>query len=78
MRPPFQAITTKFLPITAARPARVKAMAEAGSMVFTWDHALPTWANHRNAAIQYAAAKGWRGEIATGCMHTGNYCHVFP
>lgn len=51
---PRQAITTKYLGPTNNRGARVKATAEAGSIVVSWDHALDSFENHARAAHMFA------------------------
>jgi len=37
----YQAIITRYLPATYSRSARVKAIAEAGSITLSWDHSDP-------------------------------------
>lgn len=58
-----QAIETKYLGPTHVRGARVKAVAEAGSLTLSWDHALKWHDNHRKAAEALAAKFNWTGEF---------------
>lgn len=54
-----QAISTKFLPPTNFKGARISVSAEAGRKVYEWDHALNPEENHEAAARAYAVEKGW-------------------
>ncbi len=56
-----QAITTKYIPQTNTREARIRARAAAGSIILHWDGALSIEENHRQAAIEYARRKDWPG-----------------
>jgi hypothetical protein len=72
-----QAIQTKFLPATNSKPSRVKAIAEAGSVILSWDHAMNGTGNHRTAAMTLAKRKGWTGEWFGGAIpKTSGYCFV--
>ena len=61
-----QAIVTAFLAPTNHRPARVKAMADAGSITLSWDHALGVEDNHRAAAGALAERFGWAAVMVGG------------
>lgn len=54
-----QAIVTKYLGPTNTRGARVKATADAGSVIIGWDHALNSDQNHTRAARKLAEHFGW-------------------
>lgn len=73
-----QAIVTKYLPVTNTKPSRVKATAEAGSVILSWDNALNTDQNHAKAANALAEQKGWAGHWRGGALpdHSG-YCFVW-
>jgi hypothetical protein len=68
-----QAIVTKFLPVTNSKPSRVKATAEAGSVILSWDHALNSDGNHAKAAATLANKFGWQGNWRGGAIpdHSG-------
>ncbi len=61
-----QAIVTKYLGPTNHRGSRVKATAQAGSMVYSWDDALDADENHAKAATAYAESKEWLWKNADG------------
>lgn len=69
-----QAITTKYLGPTNHRVARVRAVAEAGSITVSWDHALNSRENHEHAAIALCNKLGWDatrfvgGGVSGGCV----------
>ena len=71
-----QAITTKFLPPTNVRGSRVKATAQAGSVILNWDHALNPDGNHRAAAEAFARKFGWHGEWIAGGLYNGDMIWV--
>jgi hypothetical protein len=73
-----QAIVTKYLGPTNFHGSRVKATANAGSMIFSWDHALTAAENHRLAASKFADRYSWEGSLIGGGLpdNTG-YCWVF-
>lgn len=54
-----QAIETKYLAATGHRGSRVKATAQAGSVVLVWDDALDVDDNHRRAAMALAEKYNW-------------------
>lgn len=64
----YQAINTKFLPATNVRGSRVKAIAEAGSVTLSWDHALNAEDNHVRAAEELARKFGWQGNWRGGAL----------
>ena len=57
-----QAIETKFLGPTNLRGARVKATAQAGSVIISWDDALGVDENHYAAAMALANKYGWNSK----------------
>ena len=71
-----QAITTKYLPATNFRGARIKARAEAGQMILAWDNALNVEDNHRAAAIEFCRKVGWPARIVGGSLPGAGYCFV--
>ena len=54
-----QAIVTRYLPATDNKPSRVKAIADAGTVTLSWDHALDGIGNHREAALMLCLKHGW-------------------
>lgn len=62
----YQAITTRFLGPTDTKDSRVKAFAEAGSVILNWDHALNSDENHCRAAMALAAKFKWKGSYYSG------------
>jgi hypothetical protein len=66
-----QAITTKYLGPTNLRGSRIRAKAEAGSIVVAWDHALDIQENHAHAAEAFARKMGWAGRWVGGGHETG-------
>ena len=62
----YQAIETKFLGPTNFRGARVKATAQAASVMVSWDHALNVDENHAAAARALAEKMGWEGAWIAG------------
>ncbi len=72
-----QAITTKHLPATNTKPARVKATTASGisltkSYPIDGDHEY----GHKNAALALCQKLGWTGEIVGGATRDG-YVFVF-
>ena len=57
----FQAIITRYLSATDTKPARIKAIAEAGSITLSWDHALNAQENHCAGSLALARKYGWVG-----------------
>lgn len=72
-----QAIITRYLPPTNTRGARIKATAAAGSISIPYPHEFYVEDAHRAAAIALREKLGWTGELTTGCLPSGDYCHVF-
>jgi hypothetical protein len=72
----YQAITTKYLGPTEVRGSRVKATAEAGSVILTWDDSKNTDQNHQAAARALAVKFGWDGIWHGGAL-PGNGGYVF-
>lgn len=66
-----QAIVTKYLGPTNHRGARVKASAEAGSLVVSWNHDLSEPENHRQAAEELASKYGWATSMVGGGLPDG-------
>jgi hypothetical protein len=78
-----QAIRTVLLPATRARPTRVKATAEAGSITLAYYGALTGLgieAHHRKVAETLVRDLGWiapsYGTLVSGCLPDGSWCHV--
>lgn len=80
-----QAITTKYLSPTNTRPGRIKAIAQAGSVVVDWDHSLNVENNLLEALgaflakFNWLAEAGnfWRGKWHCGDDYKGNTVWVF-
>lgn len=83
-----QAIVTKYLPPTNKRGARIKATCARGSLTLSWIHELDNEGNHIVAATalrddcvnediaEYRKPTLWNRPIITGCLPSGNYCHL--
>lgn len=71
-----QAIQTKFMGPTNYRPARVKAWADAGSVVVSWDHALGVEGNHCAAAATLCKKLGWPVALLGGSLPGSGYVFV--
>lgn len=71
-----QAIQTKFLGPTNHRPARVKAWADAGSVVVSWDYSLGVPDNHEAAAVALAKKLGWPLRLSGGSLPGSGYVFV--
>jgi hypothetical protein len=54
-----QAIQTKYLGPTNCKGGRVKAICQAKSRIYSWDHALNADENHKQAAQSLAKELGW-------------------
>lgn len=76
----FQAITVKYLPVTNTKPTRWKAIAAAGSVTISHEHAWDAKQNARVAAEVLAAKFGWPNadKLVGGQCANGNYVFVFP
>ncbi len=72
-----QAIQTKYLPATNNLGSRIKASAEAGSIIVPWDHSLGIAENHLHAAAAFAVKLGWKGDLHGGVMKGGEHVWVF-
>lgn len=72
----YQAIITKYLGPTDRRGTRVKAIAEAGTITLSWNHALNSQDNHAAAAKALAEKYQWRGEWHAGAI-PGNAGYAF-
>lgn len=81
----FQAITTRYLPFTNTRPARIKATAAAGSITVSMskingDNGEPGIEGddnrHRAVAKMLQAKYGWTNPLRTGCLPNGDYVHI--
>lgn len=72
-----QAIVTKYLGPTNFRGARVKATADAGSVIIPWNDALNVDENHDAAARALAIKFGWSGRwYAGGLPSRDGNCYV--
>ena len=74
----YQAIQTKYFGPSNVRGARVKAIADAGSITLHWNHALGVEGNHAAArAARFACANStWDGRWVGGGMKDHGYCFV--
>lgn len=82
-----QAIHTKILPATNTKGTRIKATCQAGSITIGY-HSVDEGGifseddRHRAVARMLQKKLGWTsdvgryGEIVTGCLPDGTYCHV--
>ncbi len=85
-----QAIVTKIIPATNTKPTRIKATCARGSATICCDSSSET--AHRVAVLklvgnfltedakQYGSkpeTNPWARDFVTGCLPSGNYCHVF-
>ena len=66
-----QAIVTRYFGPTNTRGARVKATAEAGSVMLRWDDALGIYDNHVKACEALIARLRWDGVWYGGAMASG-------
>lgn len=77
-----QAIVTKYCCPTNTRGARINAKCAAGSITVAYAHELDIEGNHVYAAqvlvqkLGWTPANGYALAMHTGCLHTGDYCHV--
>lgn len=68
----YQAITTKYLPATTYRGARIKASTASGlSLTLKYDYDLSGALSHWIAARALAAKLGWPGHWAAGSTRDG-------
>lgn len=72
----FQAIQTKLLGPTNTRGARVKAIADAGSITVSWDYSLGIAENHEAAAVALARRYGWPEDMVGGGLPGRGYAFV--
>ena len=71
-----QAIEVKYLDPTDHRGTRLKATAQAGSLITDWDYNLSDEGNCRKAAMLLIDKLGWPSRISgDGVLKNGN--HVF-
>lgn len=70
-----QAIETRWHGPTDKRPSRISARCDARTIFVSYDHALPSSANHRAAAEALVAQLGWleNGERLFGGAMPGNH-----
>lgn len=74
-----QAITTKYFGPTNVRGSRIKATAEAGSIIVQYDDRLNSSQNHCAAAKAFANKMGWNyGTWYMGGLHNGDRVFVCP
>jgi hypothetical protein len=72
-----QTITTKYLPATNTRGARIKATSASGiSVTMPLDYSLTISEAHRNAMISLCEKLKWTGTLAEGNTKNG-YVYVF-
>jgi hypothetical protein len=55
----YQAIQTIFIGPTNTRPKRIKAKANAGSILVPWTEGLNVWENHAKARDMLCEKLGW-------------------
>lgn len=66
-----QAITTRFIPPTNTRGARISVRAAAGRMVVSWKHNMGVDENHDAAALAFLAKMDWTGGWVGGSLPDG-------
>ncbi len=66
-----QAITTKYIPQTNTKEARIRARAAAGSIILNWHHGKNVEDNHCMAALAFAQKKDWVGTWYQGSNYEG-------
>lgn len=72
-----QSITTKFLPATNTKGARIKATATNGkSITIPYGHCQRSEQEHRDAAKALRDKLEWKGVMIGGAIK-GGYCFVF-
>jgi hypothetical protein len=71
-----QAIVTRYIPATNTKPSRVKATADAGSVMLSWNCALNIENNHAFVAKALAEKFGWRGAWYQGGMPGSGFAFV--
>ena len=76
-----QAIITKYLCPTNNKGSRIKASCEAGSIMVPYHYEFDITMAHNYAANCLVNKLGWNsnyhGELITGQLPNGDYCHVF-
>lgn len=78
-----QAIETKFIGPTNELGSRIRARAATGRLLVGYNHGLNLEDNHRAAAealrhkLGWTKAKGYKFELHTGTLASGDYVHVF-
>jgi hypothetical protein len=73
-----KAISTKYLPCTNSRGARIKAFdMDGNSVTVSYDHALSGEDVHRVAAETLRDKMHWKGELIGGAVKGGSYVFVF-
>jgi len=72
-----QAIKTRYRGATNHRGSRIIATAQAGKVTVPWDYEHDTEDNHKLAATALCDKLQWTGNLATGCLPSGDYVYVF-
>ena len=74
-----KAIQTRLIPVTNTKPDRIKAWAADNKPVTVSRYGLGDFP-HEEAARNYQKKMNWGGELVTGYLPNGDYCHVphFP
>lgn len=67
-----QAIICKFLPVTHARGARIKAKCSSGSMTFDF-HSIDAKCKYTYAAEELCKKLGWDYDLQYGILPSGEY-----
>lgn len=72
-----QAIVTTYKGPTETKGARIIAKCEAKKITVPLTYDYSTEGEHRHAALELCKRLGWTGELVSGALPTGGYCHVF-
>lgn len=76
-----QAILTKYLGPTNTKGSRIKASCAKGSIIIPYPHEFDVTTAHNFAANRLSEVMEWDnqyyGELITGQLPSGDYCHVF-
>ena len=75
-RPPLQSISTRDIPATNTKPARIRATASGGVSMIVSRHCMSDYFNaHAHAARMLADSLDWADEFIPGATRDG-YCFV--
>ena len=78
----YKAITTKYLPPTNVRGARIKAIAEGraghpNTVTISYPHEYEAVKAHAEAAEALCRKMFWSGNLVPGALYNGDYVWVF-